>query len=84
MTYEILWTDQALAAAQAYMDDDPEGLARAFDVVDLLAHDPRPEGAFRWGTDRYRLHIGRYRVIYEIAEKTVTVAVIHLGRTSTR
>lgn len=82
MSYEIVWADQALAAAQAYLDDDPDGLARAFDVVDLLAHDPRPGGAFQWGTERYRLHIGHYRVIYEIVDKTVTITVIHLGRAS--
>ncbi|MFD0567787.1 hypothetical protein ACFQ2M_41820 [Kitasatospora saccharophila] len=26
------------------------------------------------------MHVGRYRVMYEITETTVTIIVIHLGR----
>jgi mRNA interferase RelE/StbE len=80
MTYTIIWADEALGAAQVYLADDPEGLAKVFDALDLLAHEPRPEGAFAWGVDRFRIHIGLYRVIYEITDKTVTIEVIHLGR----
>ncbi len=82
MTYAIVWADEAFAAAQTYMADDREGLIQVFDTVDLLAENPRPQEAFAWGADRYRIHIGRYRVIYEITEKTVTIDVIHLGRTA--
>lgn len=81
MTYAIVWADEAFAAAQTYLVDDPAGLAHVFDAIDLLADYPRPAAAFAWGVDRFRLHIGRYRVIYEITEKTVTIDVIHLGRT---
>ncbi len=80
MTYTIVWADEAFAAAQTYMTDDPDGLAQVFDAVDLLASEARPPGAFTWGVDRYRIHLGRYRVIYEITEQTVTIEVIHLGR----
>jgi mRNA interferase RelE/StbE len=80
LTYTIVWADEAFAAAQAYMTDDPDGLAQVFDAVDLLAGEPRPSGAFSWGVDRYRIHIGRYRIIYGITEHAVTIEVIHLGR----
>ena len=80
MTYEILWADEAFSAAQSFMGDDPVGLACVFDAVDTLAEDPRSAGAFAWARDRYRLRVGRYRVIYEVDERIVTVAVIHLGR----
>lgn len=80
MIYAVVWADEAFVAAQTYMTDDPNGLARLFDTVDLLANQPRPAGAFAWGVDRYRIHIGRYRVIYEINAQTVTIEVVHLGR----
>jgi mRNA interferase RelE/StbE len=81
LTYEILWSDEAFAAAQSFMIDSPVGLAALFDEVDRLATDPRPAGAFPWGgADLLRLRVGRYRILYEIGEATVRVAVIHLGR----
>ena len=83
MTYEIVWADEALSAAQVYMVDDPEGLAAVFDAVDQLASDPRPATASRWGnTDFLRLRIGRYRVLYEIEDPVVRIDVIHLGRSN--
>jgi mRNA interferase RelE/StbE len=81
VTYAVVWADEAFTAAQTYVTDDPKGLAQVFDAVDMLAGDPRPTGAFAWGIDRYRIHIGRYRIIYEINEHTVTIEVVHLGRT---
>lgn len=81
MTYEVVWADEALAAAHRYLGDDRDGLRLVFDATDLLADEPRPAGAFAWGVDRFRIHVGRYRVIYEIVDTTVTVQVLHLGRT---
>lgn len=45
MTYEIVWADEAFAAAQVFMADDPAGLAAVFDTVDELATNPRPLAA---------------------------------------
>ncbi len=78
MTYEVLWSDGALSAASAYLGDDRDALVALFDAVDQLAEDPRPAEAFAWGGDRWRLRIGRYRVIYEVLQQTVMI--IHLGR----
>jgi mRNA interferase RelE/StbE len=81
LTYEIVWADEALAAAQAFMRDDPAGLSGVFDAVDGLALDPRPPTASRWGgSDVLRLRVGRYRVLYEIDDLIVTISVVHLGR----
>lgn len=79
MTYSVIWTDHALASAHAHLDDDREGLLGVFDATDALATDPRPAAAFAWGMDRYRLRIGRYRVIYQVTDAEVTVEVLHLG-----
>lgn len=81
MTYEITWTDEAFAAAEAFMADDPAGLATVFDTVDDLAGNPRPPAAFPWGNAAFlRLRVGRYRVLYEIDDRAIRIDVIHLGR----
>lgn len=52
------------------------------DAVDLLADQPRPPGTTAYGSpDLHRMHVGRYRVLYEITDATVTIVVIHIGRT---
>ncbi|GAA0948547.1 hypothetical protein GCM10009554_46250 [Kribbella koreensis] len=62
---------------------NPEGLDQLFHTVDLLADEPRPEGTTGYRTpDRRRLRSGRYRVLYDVNDNTVTVVVIHAGRTS--
>jgi len=56
----------------------PAGL---FSAVDLLADDPRPAGTTEYGSpDLRRLHVGRYRVLYDVNDSIVTVVVIHAGR----
>ena len=81
MTYEIAWADEAFAAAQAFMADDPAGLATVFDTVDDLASNPRPPTALPWGSTAFlRPRVGRYRVLYEINERLIRIDVIHLGR----
>ena len=81
MTYEIAWADEALAAAQAFMVDDPAGLATVFDTVDNLATNPRPPAAIPWGSTNFlRLRVGRYRVLYQIDDHVIRIDEIHLGR----
>lgn len=82
MTREIVWDEPAINAAARFLADDPEGLRHLFDSVDLLAPDPRPAGAAEYGSpDLRRIHVGRYRAMYEITEATATVVIIHIGRT---
>jgi mRNA interferase RelE/StbE len=81
LTYEVVWADEAFAAAQTFMAEDPVGLASVFDTVDELAAIPRPPIAIPWGsTDFLRLRVGRYRVLYEIEERLIRINVVHLGR----
>ncbi|MFJ6792039.1 type II toxin-antitoxin system RelE family toxin [Streptomyces angustmyceticus] len=82
MTYTIVWDEAAIDAAARFLKDDPEGLRQLMEAVDLLAEQPRPEGTAEYGsTELRRMHVGRYRVLYEITEATVTIVVIHVGRT---
>ncbi|MER5355538.1 type II toxin-antitoxin system RelE/ParE family toxin [Kitasatospora sp. NPDC002551] len=81
MTYQITWDEPAINAAARFLKDDSDGLRQVMAAVDLLASDPRPEGSAAYGSpDLRRIHIGFYRVLYEITEQTVTIVVIHLGR----
>ncbi|MFK8851384.1 type II toxin-antitoxin system RelE/ParE family toxin [Streptomyces sp. Ac-502] len=79
MNYEVIWEPEALAQAERFAKDDPQGVRQVFTAVDHLATDPRPEGAFG-STDVLRIHVGAYRVMYEISDRQVRVSVIHLGR----
>ena len=81
MTYDITWDEAAINAAARFLKDDPTGLRQLMDAVDLLAEQPRPAGSAEYGSpDLRRMHVGRYRVLYEITDATVTIVVIHVGR----
>jgi mRNA interferase RelE/StbE len=81
VVYQVVWSERALNQAAGFLADDPDGLAQLLDAVDLLADEPRPVGTAEYGSpDVRRLHVGRYRVLYDIDEMTVTVVVIHAGR----
>jgi mRNA interferase RelE/StbE len=77
MSHRIIWDERAVDAAARFLKDDPDGLRQLFASVDLLADDPRPVGAAEYGSpDLRRMHVGRYRVVYEIVDSTVTIIVI--------
>ncbi|WP_028810841.1 type II toxin-antitoxin system RelE family toxin [Streptomyces flavidovirens] len=81
MSYEIIWRLGATDAATRYLKDDPDGLRQVFAAVDLLVDDPRPTGSTAYGSpDLRRMHVGRYRILYEITESTVTIVVMNVGR----
>ncbi|MFF4249032.1 type II toxin-antitoxin system RelE/ParE family toxin [Streptomyces sp. NPDC001822] len=81
MTYTITWDEAAINAAARFLKDDPSGLAQLMDAIDLLANEPRPAGSAEYGSpDLRRVHVGRYRVLYEITDESVTIVVIHVGR----
>lgn len=81
MTYLITWDEHAIDQAARFLKDDPDGLRQLMDAVDLLADDPLPQGSTPYGAPTLRrVHVGRYRVLYEITEAQVTIIVIHVGR----
>jgi mRNA interferase RelE/StbE len=81
VTYEVVWSERALDQAAGFLADDPEGLEQLMGAVDLLADEPRPEGTAEYGSpDMRRMHVGRYRILYDVNDTTVTVVVIHAGR----
>ncbi|MDI3420813.1 hypothetical protein [Streptomyces luteolus] len=41
MTYQVIWEPEALAQAERFAKDDPDGVRQVFAGVDQLARDPR-------------------------------------------
>ena len=54
---------------------------RVVSAIEALAGDPRPEGIRKLtGTeDAYRLRVGDYRIVYQIADNVLTVFVVRVG-----
>ena len=53
---------------------------RVRDTIYLLAEEPRPNNCKKLvGRDGWRLRIGDLRVIYEIADKTKMITILHVG-----
>jgi mRNA interferase RelE/StbE len=79
--YRVEWRPSAKQKIIEFRKSDPEGADQIFDAVNALARNPRPVGARSYGSpDVLRIHIGRYRLMYEVAEAVVTITVIHVGR----
>jgi mRNA interferase RelE/StbE len=83
MTYSLDWEPPAVDLAARYLaddpddPDDPDGLRGLMTAVDSLAHDPRPGAAFPLGiTGMFRLRIGRYRVVYQVDDRSRAVSVM--------
>jgi len=48
--------------------------------IEALAEDPRPQGHEKLpGQQRYRIRQGRYRILYSIQDKELTVWVVKVG-----
>ena len=78
MSMRVDYDERAIRQAAGFLDD-PQGVQELLDAIDRLADDPRPPGAFPYGSpDVRRLRVGRYRVLYEISEDAV--AIRHIAR----
>ena len=56
---------------------DAKVQGRVLRAVDLLAHDPRPDGCrkLQGSDDAYRIRVGDYRVIHTVEDAVLIVAV---------
>jgi len=54
-----------------------EDVRRILSRIDALALDPRPQGCQKLtGQERYRVRVGRYRIVYEIRDAVLLVIVV--------
>lgn len=55
-------------------------LQRIMQRISRLTEDPRPHGSEKLsGQERYRVRQGRYRIIYSIQDKELTVWIVKVG-----
>jgi mRNA interferase RelE/StbE len=59
----------------------PKGyLKKILQRIRTLAEDPRPSGCEKLtGLESYRIRQGRYRIVYSIQDKTLTVWIVKVG-----
>jgi mRNA interferase RelE/StbE len=78
MTYRV---ELAPAALRQIRKLDPSAKRRVQAAIELLARQPRPQGATRLvgGEGEWRVRTGDYRIIYEIQDDVLLVLVVAVG-----
>jgi mRNA interferase RelE/StbE len=81
VTYRIEYARGVKQRIIDYRKTDPNGVDQSFDAINALARAPRPRGAQPYGSpDILRIHVGRYRLMYEVHDEVVMITVFHVGR----
>jgi mRNA interferase RelE/StbE len=77
--YRVLIKPSAAKEIEAV--DQKKDRQRIVAEIRLLADDPRPPGCEKLAGegDRYRIRVGRYRVIYLIGDRELLVVVVRVG-----
>ena len=77
--YRVLIKPSAAKEIEAV--DQKKDRQRIVAGIRLLADDPRPPGCEKLAGegDRYRIRVGRYRVIYSVGDEELVVVVVPVG-----
>jgi len=69
------------SAARALRELDADIQRRVIARVETLAENPRPPGAEKLEGMRnlYRIRVGHYRIIYQVADKVLLVLLVRAG-----
>jgi mRNA interferase RelE/StbE len=72
---------KASAAKEIEAVDPKKDRQRIVTAIRSLADDPRPAGCEKLAgeDDRYRIRVGRYRIIYSIGDDELLVFVVRVG-----
>lgn len=55
-------------------------VARIVECIGTLREEPQPRGCEKLtGGERYRIRVGRYRIVYEILDRQLIVTVVTVG-----
>lgn len=80
MSYTIVWSAEVISSLRRLRTEDPDTAKVLIAAILSLADDPRPEGSNALGaTEVRRLRMGDRRVLYEVAESTITVYILKVG-----
>lgn len=75
--FEIVFRKSVVKDLRAVPAKD---VARILARIETLRDDPRPPGCEKLsGQERYRVRQGVYRILYEILDKRLIVAVVKVG-----
>lgn len=76
-TYKIVFRPKA---KRQYLKLNHDVQARINAAINELANNPRPFGYLKMKdkSERYRIRVGGYRVIYEIHDKIITVVIAEI------
>lgn len=80
MSYRLEFWPDAIDQVAEFAKADPGGVRALLDRLELLAGDPRPAGAFAYGRDHLRVHVGFYRVLIQVEDEVPRVLIAHVGR----
>jgi mRNA interferase RelE/StbE len=77
----LVYKIQIVRAAQKQMLSLPhEAQIEIAQAIDSLANKPRPAGCKKLkGTELWRFRLGRYRVVYQIIDKTRTITIVKVA-----
>jgi mRNA interferase RelE/StbE len=57
-----------------------QDLRKVLRRIEMLSEDPRPSGCEKLtGQERFRVRQGRYRIVYSIQDKDLTVWIVKVG-----
>ena len=57
-----------------------QDLRKVLHRIEMLSEDPRPSGCEKLtGQERFRVRQGRYRIVYSIQDKDLTVWIVKVG-----
>ena len=57
-----------------------QDLRKVLRRIEMLSKDPRPSGCEKLaGQERFRVRQGRYRIVYSIQDKDLTVWIVKVG-----
>jgi len=78
-SYRVLIKSSAAREIEAV--DQKKDRQRIVAGIRSLADDPRPPGCAKLAGDgdRYRIRVGRYRVIYSVGDEELLVVVVRAG-----
>ena len=76
-SYKLVFKKSVAKDLRAFPKQD---VKRIMQRIASLAGNPRPPGCEKLsGQERYRVRQGVYRIVYEIADETLTVLVVKVG-----
>jgi len=80
MTPTLYQIEFAESAAKEFRALPNQVKQRVSQSIDALAQNPRPDGVrkLQAATDRYRVRVSQYRVVYEINDRARLVRIIRI------